>query len=203
MKNEIENLEFYVNELESELSSLKGQCSLLSEQINMSEQKIDNLEEDHINYKKSVELLNLVQKVTRDVICNNFETLVTNALQYIFQSNDYTFHLDFNKRGNLQELNFNIKKPELEEPIDPTETSGGGLMDIISLALRLVLMEVAKPKIEGPLILDESFKHLSSNLQPQALNFLKEMNQKMNRQIILITHQKEFINNADNLVEIK
>ena len=43
----------------------------------------------------------------------------------------------------------------------PELSRGGGVVDIISLALRIAFLQIHKPRIEGPLILDEPAKHLS------------------------------------------
>lgn len=199
----IDNLDSILENLTSQLGNVIGQYNLLQDQIQKSEQQIQKDEQLKLHSTKAVELLNMTQKVTRNVVCNAFETLVSQALQYIFESDQYKFQLEFGRRGNLQELNFTVKKPNIEEVLDPMDTSGGGVMDIISLTLRVVLMEVSQPKIEGPLILDESLKHLSSDYLSNAYKFLEEMNQKTNRQIILITHQQSIIENAQNLIEIK
>ena len=72
-------------------------------------------------------------------------------------------------------------------------TDAGGTLNIISLALRIVLMEVASPKIQGFIVSDESFANLSEEHVEQASQFLKEINQKMNRQIIAISHQTKML----------
>jgi len=129
---------------------------------------------------------------------------VSYALNYIFQSTDYEFYLDFNRRGNLQTLDFNVKTPEKDEALDLLVTSGGGVINIVSFALRLVLMEVCSPRINGMMILDETFANLSAEYQPLASAFLEEIGKRFKRQIIMITHSNEFIENSNyNKIEIK
>lgn len=201
-KKEFDQLESKVTFINSELSSLEGKCSLLDEQISESEQKIKNLSHKKELYKKSVELLSLVQQATKEKIKEGFESIVSYALKYIYNA-DYEFSLEFGKRGNLQEIDFNVKTPDFKLPSDPKDTSGGGVLDILSLALRTALLELSKPKIEGFIVLDEPFKHLSKDYLQQAGEFLKAINKRINRQIIMITHKEEMLSNADNLIEIK
>ena len=99
-------------------------------------------------------------------------------------------------------MDFNIKTPEFSESADPNDTSGGGVLDICALALRMVLLEVSTPKVEGCIILDESLKHLSKDYLFKASQFLNEINKKLGRQILFITHQQEFIDNAEHSIEI-
>lgn len=200
--DEVKQLENQFSEFSKELVRVQHEHKLMREEHEKTKELIAKYEHDREVNTKAVELLTLVQGVTREKIKDGFETLVTYALRFIY-SQDYAFQLEFGRRGNLQELNFNIKTPEFEEPGDPMDTSGGGVLDIVSLALRAVLLEVSVPKIEGFLMLDESLKHLSKDYLMNASQFLNELNKRLGRQIIFITHQQEFIDNAENAIEIQ
>ena len=203
MKEQISQLESQFQEFTQKVGSIQGEYKTLLNQQNNSDIKIDQYKKDEIVYIQAVELLSLVQKVTRDKIKNAFEDIVTHALNYIFESDKYSFHLVFGRRGNLQELDFAVQTPEKNEPLDPMTTDAGGILNIISFALRVVLMEVASPKINGFIISDESFSNLSEDHIERASQFFKEINQKMNRQIIAISHQSKMLDSADKLIEVK
>jgi DNA repair exonuclease SbcCD ATPase subunit len=203
MINKIKQLESQFEEFTQQVGSLQGEYKTLLNQQNDSNVKIEKYKKDEIIYTQAVELLSLVQKVTRDKIKNAFENIVTHALNYIFESDKYSFHLVFGRRGNLQELNFAVQTPDKTEPLNPMDTDAGGTLNVISLALRIVLMEVASPKINGFIISDESFANLSEEYVERASQFLKEINQKMNRQIIAISHQSKMLDSADKLIEVK
>ncbi len=203
MNIEIKQLEDQFEIFTQKVGSIQGEYKTLCKQQNESESKIEQYKEDEVTYTQAVELLSLVQKVTRDKIKNAFEDIVSHALNYIYESDKYSFHLIFGRRGNLQELDFAVQTPDKTEPLDPMTTDAGGTLNIISLALRIVLMEVASPKISGFILSDESFANLSEEHVEQASMFLKEINQKMNRQIIAISHQPKMLDSADNLIEVK
>lgn len=203
MQEQINQLESDFANFTQRVGSLQGEYKTLLNQQNDSSLIIDKCKEDEIIYVQAVELLSLVQKVTRDKIKNAFENIVTHALNYIFESDKYSFHLVFGRRGNLQELDFAVQTPEKNEPLDPMTTDAGGVLNIISFALRVVLMEVASPKINGFIVSDESFANLSEEYVEQASQFLKEINQKMNRQVIAISHQSKMLDSADKLIEVK
>lgn len=204
MQEQIKQLEESFNKFSQKVGELKGEYNTLKDQQEKSRLLITQLKDDEETYTKAVELLSMVQKVTRDKIKEGFETIVTHALNYIFESNEYKFVLDFNRRGNLQTLDFNVKTPEKDEALDLLDTSGGGVINIVSFALRIVLMEVCSPKINGFVMLDETFANLSAEYQPLASAFLEEINKRFKRQIIMITHSNEFIDNSNyNKIEIK
>ena len=200
--SELNNLKNFISELDKDISSLKGKCSLLSEQIKDSKTQLDTNKIEKEKHQKAVEVLNFIQSQTQDKIKESFEEITTYALKYIYSS-DYKFELEFDRRGNLGTMEFNIKTPDFTESANICDTSGGGIIDIVALALRMVLLEVSYPKIEGPIILDESLKHLSKEYREKASNFLNEINKKLNRQIIMITHAEEFKDSKYNLLEIK
>jgi len=201
MNNTIDQLEEKLNQLNSEINSLSGKCDLLQEQINRSNDNIIDLGRKKEIYKKSIEFLRIVEQSTKEGMKKGFEQIVTYALKYIYSS-DYEFQLLLDKRGNLQEIDFNIKTPDVSKPGDPQDTSGGGVLDVISMALRVALLELSKPKINGFIVLDESFKHLSKEYLPKACKFLKIISQKINRQIIMVTHQDIFVEQADKAIRI-
>lgn len=204
MSTDIKIIEKKINTLDSSLSSLKGQCNLLTTQITQHEHKLQQLLGNRKRYVKSVELLNLVSEATKVKTKEGFEKIVTYALRYIYNS-DYSFELEFGRRGNLSELDFNVKTPDCKEALDLLDSQAGGVLDVVSVALRIALLELIRPRIEGFLILDESFKHLHAT-PPEYLErvslFIKEINKKFNRQVIMITGRKELIKEADNLIEL-
>ena len=198
----IKELENKVNSFKSEVDMLKGKLSTLEDQLCDSSEKLDELKIEKELNTKSVEVLTLVQESTKTLITNMFEGIVTNALQFIHQSDDYKFELEFGRRGNLPELNFNIKTPDMQESHDILATRGGGSADIVSLALRLVLLEVSKT--DGFLFLDEPFKHLDNeDTLNKAIEFIKEIQKNTDRQIMLITHKKELTDKEEKVIWVK
>lgn len=202
-KDEIIKLEDNLIKLQNQCSSLKGQETLLSEQIIHSKENIKDYTHKRTVYKKSIEFLTLVQQATKEKIKKGFEQIVTYALRYVYSS-DYKFELEFERRGNLQELYFNIKTPDKQKPLDPKDTSGGGVLDILSLALRISLLELIKPKLEGFLVLDEPFRNINGeDYLKNGLKFVEKICEKIKRQIIFLTNKTSTFEIADNLIEIK
>lgn len=198
---ELANLQKAQDTLSGSVSRLEGQKSLLTQQLKDSEEKSLKLENSKINETKAVELLHCVQRSTRDKVCAAFENTVTFALKSIYQA-DYRFQLEFTQRGNLGELNFKLKSPENEGYLDLEDCAAGGSFDIVSLALRFVLLQVMSPRVEGFILLDEPTKQLSRNYRTAEYAFYQAMAEKLNRQLIIITHSEELINLSENKILI-
>lgn len=199
---ELKELKQKVDELGNKVSYVHGSYQTMNYAYNENLKKIDKLSLDSELHSKAIELLSKVQTITRDKIKNEFEQLVTYVLRYITEE-DYTFSLIFEKRGNLQELKFAITTPDCDEELDPLQTRGGGVIDLVAFALRIVLIETSMPKNEGFIICDESFKHLSENYLPKIPLLINELSKKLDRQFIVISHEQEIINGSFNKIEIK
>lgn len=202
--DKLNNLEEKFNDFSDDVVRIQHEHELLKKKHEESEKLVIKYEQDKETHTKAVELLAIVQTVTRDKIKDGFESIASWALKSIFQK-DYKFCLEFGRRGNLSELYFAIKTPDLQEAFDPMDTSGGGVLNVVSLVLRLILMEISVPKIQGFIILDESFKNVNGQDNIDRLNnFVEEMSSKFNRQIIHVTDMPVFKSNSNyNLIEIK
>jgi len=197
----IAQLEENNTNLLSKLNSLKGQSNLLNSQISTSKNKLEQLSHKKLVYSKSVELLSFLSEITKQQTKEGFNSLITYALRYVF-GEPYKFSLEFGRRGNYEEVDFKILAPNREEANDPINSEGGGLLDLISLALRIVLLELSRPKNNSFLILDEPCKHLSLQYRPKIGKFFEYISQKTNRQLIIITHFEELKDYADKSIKI-
>ena len=197
----MESIKRFIEEQERKSNQLVGQLTLLKAQIETSQKLIEKNIKDKEQYLKAVEVLNVVQKTMRDTIKDGFESLVTSALQTVF-GETYKFEIVYDRRGNFQEIDFVIKRPDLQEPVPILDTSAGGQVDIVTIALRIILLELVQQSNKSPLILDEAFKHVSKEYIESAGEFLKSMYAQMGRQIIFVTHEENLAKLADNTVQM-
>lgn len=86
---------------------------------------------------------------------------------------------------------------------DPEEARGGGVSDVVSLALRLAVLELARPRPEGPILLDEPAKHVAVEHRAALGEFLRAYAQRTGRQIILVTHFEELAALADRAYRVE
>jgi DNA repair exonuclease SbcCD ATPase subunit len=197
----IAQLEEKSEQLQNSLANLEGQEELLSQQIEDNKSKLLELSHKREIYSKSVEIFVLIQQVTQQQVKDGFDKLVTYALNYIFEQ-PYKFELYFEKRGNLTECNFKLFDPKGVEITEFFDGLGGGVLDIISIALRIVLLELHKPKIDSFICLDEPTRNVSAQFLPKCAQFFKEINRKIKRQMIIVTHQEILMEHADTQIKI-
>lgn len=180
----------------------KGASEQLSKEIKTMQTRAEFIAHKRDIFEKATILLQKASETAREHIKNHFENLVSYALQAIYNEN-YQFKIKFSTLRNAVNIQFFVITPENPALIAPQDSRGGGVVDVISLALRIAILEFYVPRIEGPILLDESLKHLSAEHIPDAANFLKAIKERIHRQLIFVTHQKDFGEYADKIFKVE
>lgn len=174
---------FYYNE-KAKMDQLLDQKSRLEDLLQRIIDNIGVLEQVRI-------LLQKVSEYAREQSRQQIEALVTNCLQFIFDSN-IEFRIEIEEIRGRPEAEFYVISNVNGDIIRtrPQEARGGGIVDIISLALRIAMIQCCSTDIKGPLILDEPAKHVSEDYITQVAEFLKQVSSMFDMQIIMVTHNR-------------
>ena len=103
------------------------------------------------------------------------EFMVTQALQFVF-GGDLDFKVTVEDKRDRLGAEFYVGSSyggDLRVETAPQDARGGGVVDVISLALRLALLQAFRPPVGGPVILDVPAKHVSEEFSPQVPQFLR------------------------------
>ena len=138
--------------------------------------------------EKVQRLLQLTSEFARQQAKIRIEEIVTSALTVVF-GKDYKFRLSLEVRSNRPEVDYWLESEGIVTQLKPPDYDrGGGVADVVSLALRLAVTELSE--VRGPVFLDEVGKHVSAEYAPNVAYFLKEYSGNFGRQMILITHNE-------------
>ena len=195
------------------IEELKSNLKMLEKVIIEEESKKKILEETRIQYideekaiSEEIELLGsvntLLQRTSsfaRDQSKKQIEQLTTNCIQYIFD-NQSTFEIEIQELYRKASAEFYVTDTidDMLIRTKPIDSRGGGMVDILSLALRISFLQLYRPNIMGPLILDEPGKHVSEEYIHNVADFLKRSSEMFNRQIIMVTHNDYLSSIATN-----
>lgn len=197
IKENYEKLKMYYYNENGKKEQLKEQKLKLEETLQRVLDNIDILEKVRI-------LLQKVSEYAREQSRQQIESLVTNCLQYIFDSN-IEFKIEIEEVRGRPEAEFYVVSNINGDVIrtKPQEARGGGVIDIISLAVRIAMLECSSLEIKGPIILDEPAKHVSDDYITQVAEFLKQVSTMFGRQIIMVTHNRHLSEIADKWYRIE
>jgi DNA repair exonuclease SbcCD ATPase subunit len=136
---------------------------------------------------------------------SQIEEMVTRGLTTIF-GEDISFHVVQTQRGKTPEVKFLVKSNGAAGQTIETsvmDSRGGGLAAVVGFLLRLVILLLKTGRNNRVLVLDESFSHVSAEFERPLAEFLKELVEKTDVQIILVTHSDAFSEFADKRYRLK
>lgn len=108
----------------------------------------------------------------RERLIREVEWMLSEALQAIFGPR-LKVQVELSERNRRPWAAIKVETPLSEGgtlAADPLDAHGGGVVDALSLALRIRLVESARPPLAGPLLLDEPGKHLSHEYLPRLVS---------------------------------
>lgn len=182
-----------------------GIQSSLANEIQTNKANIKKLEDKAMLQSKIIAVMSQAGQLARDNAKQHFEKIVTDALQFVTQSNEYRFVIQ-DKGGAKPAYDFYIEsmvdgKPCLQKPED---ANGGGFIDIISTTLKYAYLEIFDdPSIVNmAVLLDEPGKMISDQMSVKFAEYLKFLGKHFNRQTIMITHNSNLSSSADSVFQV-
>ncbi len=180
------------------LGERKGQHKRLKQEREACRARLHELQEQSEIYEQVILLMQQTSEHARQTARERIERLVTSSLQAVF-GGDYTFRIELTEKAGRPEAEFYVVSHRGEEALRtrPQDSRGGGVVDVVSLALRIAMLEAYRPRVEGALILDEPAKHVSEDFITPTAQFLKRVSESFGRQVIMVTHNAHLSETAE------
>lgn len=163
-------------------------------EITEIEELIEKSTELSSNMEKCRELMNIVGSACQVQIKSVVEKLVTEAFEVIFGDN-YRFELDMSIVRNQSEVSMYVIQDGKRRSM--RDAQGGGVADLISFVLRIVMWSLQTPRTANVIVLDEPGKFISKDLQRAFGEIITELSKMLGLQFIIVSHEEELIKTAD------
>jgi DNA repair exonuclease SbcCD ATPase subunit len=182
------------------LEDLKDRVKNASYQIEANKKLLDKTRKDLVECEDQMNslilagnLLKTIGEQQREKTISTFERVITLALKEIFDS-EYTFKIEVvaDKRVSTK---FKLIKGDME--MELLTAVGGGVVNVVSFVLKVLILSSVRPKRQQVMFLDEQFNNVSEDYRPRVANLLKSFSDHLGMQFTLITHQQEFTDAAD------
>lgn len=184
-----------IERLEAALIRHESEKNLIDSSVKNNKAMINKLS---LTVDDLIEARNIIAEAAR-ITQLQFKTMVeqltTSAIQSVFEDDDYKFIVEFTVQNNRPQINLMVQQGD-KEPYIPKDEQGGGMMDIISFALRVIMWSLQTNRSRNTLIFDEPFRW-TGNLTEQAAVMMKEISKKLGLQIIMVTHDERLMGIAD------
>ncbi len=193
-----EQLQLQIKQYQSKYEQGKGQLSLLESQKEEKKKKLNQTIDQLETWEMVKILFSETSEFARKQLKKKIEDTVTAALQSIIDDRDLRFKVEIDKKRGQSVAEWKVMSRYGDGWVSesPEDARGGGITDIVSIALRLALLELAKPKNEGILVADEPGRNVSREYGNNFAQFLAEYSEKTGRQIIMSSHREDQINAA-------
>lgn len=178
-----------------------GERELLRKQKKAALNRLEQAESELRDFDLVQILLQQTSEYARQQAKQQIEEIVTSALSVVF-GKDYRFIVNIEVKANQPVAEYWLESEGVTTQLKPPDYDrGGGVADVVSLALKLAVGELSG--IRGPLFLDEVGKHVSAEYAQNVAYFLKEFSSKFERQAILITHNPVLAEIGDVSLQVK
>lgn len=192
----IDDFEFSVNREEVLLKDLNSRIAEL-------DKVVEELKLDSSVLEEVVRLFQKFSEREHRTVQDKFEMLISYALSIIFEGQFKSFKLI----NSIERNQFTVKPvltftyEDKEITTDIMSSHGGGVSNIVGFLLKLLVLVFQSKKYRPVLFLDESFANLSAEYVPLIAKVINKLVTELGKdlQIILVTHQKEFIDYADRV----
>ncbi len=182
----------------SALSAEEGKRSLLLAQRAEAEEARTQAQADLALWEQVSTLFAHTAEAAREQMRRHVEHTVTAALQAVFGA-EFSFRIELAVKAGLPVAEWKVSSPYGDTMLetDPEDARGGGIVDVVSMALRLAVLELYQsPRLEGPIVLDEPARMISAEFQASFADFLKAYSSEVHRQVIMVTHSADLAEGA-------
>jgi DNA repair exonuclease SbcCD ATPase subunit len=189
-------------------NEVKEKLLKVSTYVDFMKKRSSALEKEEESYKYKSDVYQKCSEIFKSWLDDSLKKSVdsmaelsTAALQHIINDQDLTFSIKQEQKNNRVAVKFVLSQTNPDGTVDgdPLQSYGGGASAIISLVLRLAVM--TKMNMGNLLLLDESMAFLADTYVPNAGSFMRQLSERTGINILMVTHNKEYLNYAHTAYE--
>lgn len=160
--------------------------------------EIVKLQDSYILSTNSRDFLSSFSLFLKEKIKSKTEELANSALKCVFSDKEMSFRIIPNQTKRGLQYDLYIATDGNLTPLQ--DCKGGGVLDIISLALLISFLIINSDKTAKVLFLDEPLKNLDKTRLGNAVLWLKGIAKEFQIQFIIVSHEDDIIENADKII---
>lgn len=185
------------------LNSSEAQRNLLKKQQRQFKKELKDQRDLVLDIKKALAIVTEAGEETQKAFGEQLSSLVTSAIQIVMVEDHYEFEVRFDTKRNATSVSFHLFKNKEEQ--DLKVGTGGGVLDIIQIALRFAMYSMKRPRSRNLILLDEPTKCLRGmdNIG-RVYEMIDKISKGLGLQIIMVSSANETLDFADryNIIEL-
>ncbi len=184
-----------LSDVKDKLREFKANEKLLGKQISEKSAQISDNKIRAERITKANWLLVEAAKATQNSVKEYLEITTTKLIRAAYDDRPFKFLVEYETKRNRSNCFLRVQEGD-NEPSVPKEDDGGGMVEIISTALRCEMWGLERPRSRNVIFLDEPMESLGNRIGP-AIQMLRNIATEAKIQLVIITHNTEFLRIAD------
>lgn len=141
------------------------------------------------------EVINITSTIAQAEFKEFIESVVSDALQLVFGP-EYYFEMENKVVRNQPETYLYSVQDDIRNLLKD-DMDGGGLLDVVSLALRTILWAIETNKTSAIMFIDEPLKNIDAHRLILMGEMIRKLSEMLGIQFIIVTHEDGLMNIAD------
>lgn len=179
------------------MSDLGSHQTYLKQDVKRLRLRIASLEDQKVLAVKAQGVLDRVCQTVASKGIGRIERVTTKGLRTVFGPN---ISLVIEGTEGVKGTTYKLQIKDGDVLGDPMETFGGGVVNVTSLLLRVILIK--KFGLAKFIALDESMNNVSKEYTPRVSELLRVLAKDHNYKILAITHQPILAEAADKIYRV-
>ncbi len=191
------NIKEHFETIRKSRDEMKGTINHLQDEV---ETMTESIRFKRFENEVGEEVLDLLQKyaaLKESEIEVKIDNVISRGLRAILPDEDFTSKIDFDiKRGQavaetkliMEGMKVNIENAD-----------SGGVANVVGFLYQLLVLAQKKPRQRQLMVADEPFKNLSKEYLEATGEFMRTLADRLDIQIVLITHQEELTDVGDRV----
>lgn len=175
--------------LRQSLNEKLAELKVARAQVQAERKSLEEAKDKSQDLKQALSVAQDVAQAVQQEAHRKIADIVSKSLDAVFDDN-LEFKIRFEQKRGRTEAQLLLFKNgvELGNPMDST---GGGVLDLCSFALRLSAICLTRPPVRKLLVCDEPFKHLSAEFRPRVRELILRLAKELDFQVVMVTHSPE------------
>jgi len=195
------NLLQQLEQIKQQFNRKVGQLESLRDRHSLTNNRVLELTVTEEYTAKASLFLQSLSESSRIQILEKISGIVTDALQTVKDKN-LVFQMNLCVKANQPILDMTILDKLSGQSYDVINSFGGGISDIISIALRIALLCRWQPQLNRVILFDEAGKFVSVKDQELLAEFVRRASEALQIQMIWISHSNVLEQAAHKTFEI-
>lgn len=185
---------------EQALAQRIGEARVVKGRIDDLTEEVETLGQEMELMGKTSAVLHELSTAVQERFLNAIEKLISEGLTAVFEV-PIIFRIKSTTRNRQVNLDFELENED-GTTTDLLDARGGGLISLCGVLLRVVMVRLMSDRVRQIMILDEPLAMLSAEYVPAAGELIQKLSSELDIQVIMVTHQPEFMDTADIAYEL-